>query len=374
MSSIKAPTWAFTAETIDDAGDTHLPQNVHVHTLPSPKLGVPATPLAVYRSVLTPDHVKRMGISSGVVWVDSHGTTLTAPFTITPDNPVYGYFPLADVVWAELIATPATIPITTPVRVPISVLTTTVPRLTPILTRTTPLVAAPLILITLPRLTPAVSTVALPATPAVAVSATTATTTVSAVAGRPADLRFEAMTNTDRGPAPFQVRHHAPYTLAAWTIPFVRVVGQGTVTGIRWLPYERVQDFLKFSLWEIWSLPLSKPTPRYTPTANAVAEAKDRVQKAGVLRQPLYVAYNASGPATAPVATGIDALKRVDQVRPDLQRWLDILLTDLSKPTWALQDTHAIQGQANSSTSVPIEPYLLAGCIDPDVGHHVGFG
>jgi hypothetical protein len=355
MSTIKAPAWAFTAEAIDGAGDTHLPKGVHVRALPSPGLGVPATPLAVYRGLLTPDHIKRLGISSGVLWVDSQGHTLTAPFAITPDNPVYGYFPLPEVVFAELNATPAIIPaITKPVAVAVELAPATVARLTPTLTTVK-----------------AVTEASVTLTPAAAPSTVTPAATIP---GKPAPLRFEAMANTAQGPAPFQTRHQAPYNLAAWTLPFVRVIGQGTVNGIRWLPYERIQEYLKFSLWEIWSLPLSKPAPRYTPTPNAQNESKDRVQKAGVLRQPLYVAYSATGPSTSPAATGVDAQKRVDQVAPDLKRWLDILLNDLSAPTWALQDKHGIQGKANSSASVPIEPFLLAGAVDPDVGHHLGFG
>ena len=298
MTSIQAPSWAFNAEAIDGIGDTHLPLGVHVRALPSPKLGVPATPLVLYRSVLTPDHVKRMALSDGLIWVDSNGTHLTLPFQVTPENPVYGYFPLPDVIWAELSALPAN--------------------------------KAPLV--------------------------------------------FEAITPSAQGPAAFQTRHQSPYTLAAWTIPLVRVRGQGTVNGIRWLPAERLQELAKFSLWEVWSLPLDRPTPRYTPTPNAPDEAKERVHRAGVLRQPLYVAYSSASPSTAPAATGDDAFDRVSQVASDLHRWVDRLVNDMSLPTWALLDEHPVQGQADSNISVPIEPFLLAGAVDPDVGHYLGFG
>src|SRR5258708_15167169 len=107
MSSLLAPLWAMAAEAVDGVGDTHLPLGVHVRALPSPALGVPATPLAVYRAVVTPDAVKRLARSNGVIWIDSNGAMLTPPFGVTPHNPVYGYFPVPDVIYAQLTATPA---------------------------------------------------------------------------------------------------------------------------------------------------------------------------------------------------------------------------------------------------------------------------
>lgn len=355
MSSIQAPAWAFTAEAIDGKGDTHLPEGIHVRALPSPKLGIPATPLAVYRSVLTPDHVKRLALDQGVIWVDSQGHTLTAPFDVTPDNPVYGYFPLPDVIWAELMATPARIPITRPPLQPIR-------DIGPILGRRTPRINIGNVTTT--------ATTATAATPILNVGDLTHMT----IPTKAAPLRFEAVAATQQGPAAFQTRHQAPYTLAAWTIPMVRVIGQGTVQGIRWLPAQRVKEMQKTSLWEIWSLPLSKATPRYVPTVNAPDEAKHRVHNAGVLRQPMYVAYGASNPSSSPVATGVDALHRIDQVKPELHRWLEILLNDLSAPTYELQDEQKISGKAKSKMAVPIEPFLLAGAVDPDVGHYLGLG
>lgn len=349
MSSTQAPAWALTAEAIDGKGDTHLPEGVHVRTLPSPKLGIPATPLAVYRSVLSPDHVKRLALDQGVIWVDSQGRTLTAPFDVTPDNPVYGYFPLPDVIWAELMATPARVSITRPPLQPIR-------DLGPLLGRRTPRIN--------------LSSGASSTRPAVNLNDLPHLTLPT----KAAPLRFEAVAPTQQGPAAFQTRHQAPYALAAWTIPMVRVIGQGTVQGLRWLPAQRVKEVQKSQLWEIWSLPLNKGTPRYVPTVNAPDEAKHRVHNAGVLRQPMYVAYGAAYPASSPVATGVDALQRVDQVKPELHRWLDVLLHDLSAPTYELQDEQKISGKANSKMAIPIEPFLLAGAVDPDVGHYLGLG
>src|ERR1035437_1811885 len=102
MSSIQAPSWAFIAEAIDGVSDTHLPVGVHVRALPSPRLGLPATPLIVYRSVLDPATIKALGQTDGVTWIDSNGAAVSLPFNVTPENPVYGYFPAPDVFFAEL--------------------------------------------------------------------------------------------------------------------------------------------------------------------------------------------------------------------------------------------------------------------------------
>lgn len=311
MSSIQAPAWALLANAIDGIGDTHLPSGIHVRALPSPRLGVPATPLVVSRSVLGADILRRLALGTGVTWIDSNGKTLAPPFGVTPDNPVYGYFPEPDVVWAELSATPSG-------------------------TETT-------------------------------LSRTLAARTATSV------IRFEALANSGLGPMPFQSVSRAPYNLAAWTIPLVRVTGSGTVNGMLWLNAARAQRYWKESLWETWSLPV-EPAPRYTPTPNARIEAQQRVDRAGVLRQPMYVAYGASSPAAAPPATGADALQRIAQVQSGMDDWLKILLHDLSKPTWELYDKKPINGPNGGDMSVPIEPFLIAGSIDPDMGHYLGLG
>lgn len=344
MSSILAPTWAFTAEAIDGQGDTHLPQGIHVRALPSPQLGVPAAPLAVYRMVLSKDQLKRNAIRGRVTWIDSHGTTVVEPFDVTPDNPVTGYFPVADVIWAQLQAIPRQ---GSPAIVGINigalrdVAGLNIPLLRPNVTGSTD---QP---VTLPPFRTDVS----PSTP----------------------LRFEALVPSAQGPAVFQSRNDEPYTLAAWPLPMVRVSGTGHVRGILWLAASTTKE-LKDEFWKLWSLPLTKPAPRYIPTANAVAEAKDRVDRAGVRRQPMYVTVDTPGPASSPPASGGDAVARVAQVNGDLQRWLHQLLHDLSKPPWAIQDSQTITGQVQSGVDIPIEPFLLAGAIDPDVGHHLGFG
>jgi hypothetical protein len=300
--SILAPAWAWLAGAIDSAGDSHLPPGVHVRCLPSPPLGLPATPLMVTRTVLDPDLLAKLARSDGVTWIDSHGATLTAPFTVTPDNPVTGYFSELDVVWAQL-----------------------------------------------------------------------AMRQVSRLGG----LQFDALQDTEFGPAPFQSASQQPYALCHWFLGRVRVSGSGLVTGIRWLDATAINRNTGERFWEWWSLPVA-PAPRYIPPPDAADQAKLRVQRGAVLRQPMHVAYTAAGPTIAPAAGPADAFKRLDQVRNQLDQRLKRLLQDLSQPTWALREEHAIAGQAGKaqpgSVGLGIENFLLLGSIDPDIGHYLGLG
>ena len=90
---ILAPPWAFSAGAIHGIDDTHLVKGIHIRAVPSPSAGLPATPLFVYRAVLTPDAVASLGQRTDVTWIDSHGVVLTAPFEVQPDNPVTGHIP-----------------------------------------------------------------------------------------------------------------------------------------------------------------------------------------------------------------------------------------------------------------------------------------
>jgi hypothetical protein len=387
--AMQAPLWAFVAEAVDGIGDSHLPKGIHVRALPSPRLGLPATPLVVTRAVLTPDFVRR-NARQDVVWVDSQGTTLTTPFDVVPGNPVYGYFPVPDVIWAELAATPA--PAGPVIRPPIAIhatepavaptvlthpsapLTTPTPAPTPETPAATPAgtladIGALLRPVTPIRVDPGV-------TSHVDLSKLQAALDAGALRWWPplqaGSITFEAVTNSPLGPVAFQARNTAPYALAAWQLQLVRISGRGTVNGIRWLDAARVKDDQE-QLWEIWSLPVKKAGPRYTPTPDAVHEAAQRVEGAAATRLPLYVANTATAPATAPPATPADATARVDQVRPHLDRWVDALLTDLAHPTWEVTDTQGISG-TDGSVAVPIEPFLISSAVDPDVGHHLGFG
>lgn len=347
MSSTRAPAWALMAEAIDGIGDPHLPPGIHVRVLPTPRLGLPATPLFVHRSVVEPGMVKQLARINGIAWIDSAGESLSPPFDVTPGNPVTGYFPVRNVMFAELDATPSR---------------ARGPRLDLKIQKLEELLRGRRKLGRFARRSDLDDFIQ------------RASKLLDSYVDRGGSLRFEALADTARGQGVFQSRDEARYVLAAGNIPAVRVVGSGRVDAIRWIEGARLLPELKEQLWAIWSLPV-KRAPRYSPTSTALADAKARVERAGVVRQPMHVAYSASAPATAPAATPADALARVAQVRAELDRWLGELLHDLSAPPADLRDKQTFSSvDETGSVEVPMEAFLLAGSVDPDVGHHLGFG
>lgn len=192
-------------------------------------------------------------------------------------------------------------------------------------------------------------------------------------ASDPESLLVEAMANSQDGPAAFAARAREPYTLGAQRMDMVRVRGRGQVLGARWLAREDVERRLKPSLWRIWSLPVDKTTPRYTPTPDALQEAKDRVFRGAPERQPMYVAYDAPDPGAAPAAIPDDAYARVDISIPTLSHWLDKVLNDMSVPAWDVRDVQSLV-EHDGKVSIPVEGHLLAGAVEPDAGRWLGFG
>ena len=88
-----APPWAFTAEALFSETDSHLVRAVHVRALPSPRAGVPATPLFVSRAFVNADQLAGSMESDDVAWRDDAGNLLTPPFDVTPDRPVTALLP-----------------------------------------------------------------------------------------------------------------------------------------------------------------------------------------------------------------------------------------------------------------------------------------
>ncbi|HJZ74402.1 MAG TPA: hypothetical protein VKE51_21845, partial [Vicinamibacterales bacterium] len=106
-----APQWAFSAQAIDGAGDSHLAPGIHVRLLVSQLLGLPIRPFAVSRISLGQGAMNTPGgIRTDVTWTDSHGVTLVAPFTVSAGNPVTGWLPgpaQGVCCWIEVMASPA---------------------------------------------------------------------------------------------------------------------------------------------------------------------------------------------------------------------------------------------------------------------------
>jgi hypothetical protein len=97
-----APTWAFFGAAIDaQSTEPHVPAGAHFRFQPSKRIGLPSTPLFVRRLVVTnPDG--HPNIRTAITWVDTHGNTLSTPFTVTPDNPVRGHLPGNDCSWISV--------------------------------------------------------------------------------------------------------------------------------------------------------------------------------------------------------------------------------------------------------------------------------
>lgn len=368
MSSIQAPSWALLAGAIDGVGDSHLPRGIHVRAVPTPRLGLPATPLVVTRSVLDLRMMEQLASGDGVTWIDSKGNTLTLPFTVTPDNPVFGYFPQPEVIWARLAVRPAS--------------THTTPGIVPVGFRPeinlSHLNVPGVNLGNISHLGNGLGNVLghLETNNGNA-NPNSDSPNATATSSKDGMLKFEAIQDSALGPVAIQTTTHEPYVLANWTIPRVRVSGSGLVTGIRWIDISRTKGHRDETFWELWSLPV-EPAPRYTPTATAPIDGEKRVERAAVQKQPLYVAYNAATAASAPGATGVDALQRIGQVKGNLQHWLKVLLHDLSAPTWDLKDSKPIDKttatSADGTMGLGIEKFLIVSSIDPDVGHYLGLG
>ena len=291
-----APPWAFSAEAIDGIGDTHLARGIHIRALPSPSAGLPATPLFVYRALLNADAIGRASRHTEVIWIDSFGNLLTAPFEVVPNNPVTGHLTAGTAIWARLQARPL----------------------------------------------------------------------------RPEGISFAAMVNGPGGLIPFLRRDMDPWIVAGQRIDAVQVSGRGTVIGLRWMERDEAVKFGDFKLLTIWSLPVD-PAPRYRPTPDARSEAKDRVARGAPTRLPQYAVMGQTDPANSPPAGDAFSLARLGLLEPELDRWLNRLLDDLSQPTFDLQDIQPVE-DAQGTIALSIEPHLIGASIDPDAGHWLGFG
>jgi hypothetical protein len=102
MSNFYAPPWALVAQALAAKADTHLPDGVHLRVAPLGPLGIPATPLFIYRTVLNAGQIKERATKSAMRWYDKAMNLITEPFTLTPGNEIIGEFLEPNVIWAQL--------------------------------------------------------------------------------------------------------------------------------------------------------------------------------------------------------------------------------------------------------------------------------
>ena len=323
MSAL-APRNLLAAQALDSDGDPQLAKGVHLRVMPSADLGLPAAPFLVYRMRLG-FGAQDAQLRTDIVWRDSHGTALTEPFSVMPDNPVTGYLPPATggvCCWIEVLAKPDT----------------------------------------------GFSQVPLTNAPALKQEVVKWT--------RPGSgLQVRAMVATPLGDAPVAAVSRPAYQLSASRIERVVVSGRGTVTGVRWLDAKTLTPS-PADLWRVLALPAASGA-RYAGVAQAKQKAIDRVKRGAPLRQALYEDAAALDAGATPAATPAHEATRLSGRTPTVDAWLDQLINDTSAPQQDLQTAPAPLIDPNSGQSGQVSIYVLgatlAASLDPGIGRWLGF-
>lgn len=281
-----------------DPADTHLQPGIHLRVDAHPLLGLPVAPYIVWRAVLR--DAKQIKLRDDVVYVDSRGRVLTAPFTLSPDNPVTAHLALAPgqtCLWARVVADPAGGEV--PGQPGPLTVGPSVRRVATRLDRSRLVASAN------------VSQAAAAAAPASGITATAFVTTL-------------------QGPAAVATRTAPPYAFGAPGIVQIGLQGRGTVVGVAWLE-QRDVGRLDWAPFTLLNLP-HQGGPRYLPIANPIARAETRVLQQAPQRRPLQETLGLLPPAMAPGETPLWEAKRVNSLALPLQPDLDRLITDLSVP------------------------------------------
>lgn len=343
-----SPSWAMSGQAIDATGDPHLSKGFHYRVLTSPLLGVPVAPLVVGRVSL--GRGAKGFARYDVTWVDSHGTVVTTPFTVTPDNPVTGYLPLgATCCWAMIDGEASRV-----VR----------PLPGPVVVRDLPgRIALP---VRGPEGTAA--TQALQATLATGLANT-------GVIVRPpifaAPFALTGVVATPLGDAPVARRSQAPYHVYASHIERLVVTGSGTVRSVAWLPASAVATFEPF---RIEPLPIG-PGARYAGPSNGLDYALDRVKRGAPQRSGMHENPTAPNPAGCPTVSVGDEVVRVAKLAANLEPLLDRLVNDTSADEWDLTASEQVldEGGTNLGTSDRVILHdLLQAMVDPGLARWLG--
>ena len=292
-----SPSWAFSGQAVDGVGDAHVAAGVHYRVLTNPLIGLPVVPLVIGKITLgelAKGHTRR-----DVTWVDSHGTTLTAPFTVAPDNPVTGYLPLGQTCcWAELEGRAAG-----GFRPPLSDVPTRMASRV-----ATEAGAGDVGRVVLRRVERPGASILWPASVA--------------------PFSLEGVVATPLGDAPVAVRSSAPYHVYASHIERVVVRGSGTVTGFSWLPASAVDVFERFR-----TAPLPTGSgARYAGPADGKDEGFKRVERGAPQRFGMHESPLAAAPVGCDPVGASDELDRVSALTGEPSNSLDRLINDTSLP------------------------------------------
>lgn len=289
-----------------DPADTHLQPGIHLRIDAHPLLGLPVAPYIVWRAVLR--DARQIKLRDDVVFVDSRGRVLTAPFTLSPDNPVTAHLALAPgqtCLWARVNADPAGGGEPTGQAGPINV----GPAVRRVATR-------------LDR------------------SRLVASANVSHAAAAAGGISATAFVTTLQGPAAVATRTAPPYAFGAPGIVQILLQGRGTVVGVAWLE-QRDVGRLDWAPFTLLNLP-HQGGPRYLPIANPIVRAEARVLQQAPQRRPLQETLGLLPPALTPGETALWEAKRVNSLALPLQPDLDRLITDLSADPLAMTTETAV--------------------------------
>ncbi|WP_154402262.1 hypothetical protein [Ornithinimicrobium cavernae] len=347
-----SPSWAMSGQAIDGRDDTHLAPGNHLRILTNPLLGLPVCPIVVQRVVTTRKQLWRQ-TRTDAVWVDSHGSVLTPPFTLTAGNPVTAYLP-RPACWVHVEATPTRIewrpPVVGPVR-PVPGPVVRRPRgPEPVLPPTRPPVVRPALP---PVERPGVSIPVLPRL------------------RRLTQIVVQGMVTTPLGDAPVAVRSRAPYQVYASQLERVVISGAGTVEGIRWLDPARAPAG---EPWRTLPLPCG-PGARYAGPGDGWDRGLARAHDAAPTRFGMHEQPLAPGPAACdPVGAG-DELVRVEHLGHALKDELDRLVNDTSASQQELSEVASVTGLGDGSgtSDRSLLTTLLQATLDPGAARWLPF-
>ena len=249
------------------------------------------------------DHARRSW-PRAIPAATSRGSTrtarsLTAPFTVTPDNPVTGYLPLGQTCcWAELEGRAAG-----GFRPPLSDVPTRMASRV-----ATEAGAGDVGRVVLRRVERPGASILWPASVA--------------------PFSLEGVVATPLGDAPVAVRSSAPYHVYASHIERVVVRGSGTVTGFSWLPASAVDVFERFR-----TAPLPTGSgARYAGPADGKDEGFKRVERGAPQRFGMHESPLAAAPVGCDPVGASDELDRVSALTGEPSNSLDRLINDTSLP------------------------------------------
>lgn len=194
------------------------------------------------------------------------------------------------------------------------------------------------------------------------------------------EVRMDALVHNARLPlAPSVVgtTTRTPPTLSASRIDRVELRGEARVFGASWIDARTLWDRARPKFWALLPLP-ARSGARYTSVADAEGRAKDRVLRGAPPLMGRHEELTAFFASTGGAVTPDDELDRVGLFQPDVERWLDQLINDLSLPQLDLTTPYTVEAQgarpmARERMEVNTLGLLMQSSMDPGTARHLGF-